>query len=74
MARQKRSIVKRIGQAVAILLLVPLILPLATLALTLYWFHKIVLYRLVWSLWIPRSKDVLLVYSESPIWVDYMTR
>jgi len=31
------------------------------------------LYLLVWALWLPRGKDVLLVYSESPIWQEYMT-
>jgi hypothetical protein len=27
---------------------------------------------LVWVLWLPRGKNVLLVYSDSPIWHEYM--
>lgn len=30
------------------------------------------LYLAIWLFWLPRGKDVLLVYSESPIWHDYM--
>jgi hypothetical protein len=31
------------------------------------------LYLLVWALWLPRGKDVLLVYWDSPIWHEYVT-
>ena len=31
------------------------------------------LYMLIWSLWLPRGKDILAVYSDSPIWHEYMT-
>ena len=35
--------------------------------------HRFALYLLVWLLWLPRGKDVLVVYSDSPIWREYMT-
>jgi hypothetical protein len=27
---------------------------------------------MIWLMWLPRRKDVLFVYSDSPIWRDYM--
>lgn len=30
------------------------------------------LHLLVWALWLPRGKDILFVYSDSPIWHEYM--
>ncbi|HEX7960535.1 MAG TPA: hypothetical protein VF493_11490 [Terriglobales bacterium] len=48
---------------------VPLIVALMVLLL-LYW---MLLYLAVWTWWLPRGKDVLIVYSNSPIWHDYMT-
>ena len=31
-----------------------------------------VLYLVIWSFWLTRGKDILFVYSDSPIWRDYM--
>jgi hypothetical protein len=36
-------------------------------------FYRALLYLLVWALWLPKGQDVLLVYSDSPIWHEYMT-
>lgn len=54
------------------LLLLPVILPLAVVALGLFFLYRITLYLLIWTLWLPRGKDILLVYSDSPIWHGYM--
>ena len=57
-------------------LLVPLTLLLSPILLVLgvsYWTYRIALQILVWFLWIPEGKDVLLVYSDSPVWHEYMT-
>ena len=27
---------------------------------------------LIWVFWVPRGRDVLFVYSDSPIWKEYM--
>src|SRR6266404_233131 len=29
-------------------------------------------YVYIWSFWLTRGKDILFVYSDSPIWRDYM--
>ncbi len=61
-------------EAAAIVVLLPLILPLVVLALLLFTLHRVVLYLLIWLLWLPKGKDTLFVYSDSPIWQEYMTR
>ena len=73
MSRQKKSLVRRIGEAALIVVMLPVVLPLAALVLLLYGTHRIALYALIWLLWLPKGKDVLVVYSDSPIWHDYMT-
>ena len=55
------------------MLLLPLILPLALISIALFLLYTAALYLLVWLVWLPRGKDVLLVYSHSPIWHEYMT-
>ena len=72
MARAQKPLTRRIGEATLVVALLPIVLPLAAVGLFLYWLHQITLYVLVWLLWLPRGKDVLLVYSDSPIWHDYM--
>ena len=54
-------------------LLLPIALLFALIILTLYLPYCAVLYMLVWMLWLPKGKDVLFVYSDSPIWHEYMT-
>ena len=72
MAREKRPPTRRLAEVVGIALLLPLILPLLLIALTLHWLHRLLLYMLIWSIWLPKGKDALVVYSDSPIWRDYM--
>jgi hypothetical protein len=72
MTKQKQGFWRRIGNALLVLILLPIILPLALLALVLYIPHRLALYLLVWVLWLPRGKNVLLVYSDSPVWHEYM--
>jgi hypothetical protein len=55
-----------------IVLLLPIILPLAIVGLVLHFLNKAAVYLLVWMLWLPRGKDVLYVSSDSPIWKEYM--
>lgn len=70
MSRPERgSLVIRLAQAAVFVLLLPLIL----VVLALHLLHKVALYALVWLLWLPEGRDVLLVYSDSPIWREYMT-
>jgi hypothetical protein len=73
MSRMPESVLHRVGGAALIVISLPILLPLVLFVLTLYWVHQIALHVLVWLLWLPRGKDVLFVYSNSPIWREYMT-
>ncbi|MFZ1135474.1 MAG: hypothetical protein WAN69_11025 [Candidatus Korobacteraceae bacterium] len=72
MSRVQQLVMRRVWQAVFIILLLPLLLPLTALAVTLWFLHRVTLYLLVWLLWLPKGKDILFVYSDSPIWKEYM--
>jgi hypothetical protein len=72
MTRQKEPRLRRLRNTALLLVVLPLILPLALITITLYLPYRIALYLLVWALWLPRGKDILLVYSDSPIWREYV--
>jgi hypothetical protein len=72
MTRRKDPFLRRLRNAALVLVVLPLVLPLALITLALYLPYRIALYMLVWALWLPRGKDTLLVYSDSPIWHEYM--
>jgi hypothetical protein len=50
----------------------PLIILLLLLLAILVPFSYLLLYLSIWSFWLTRGKDILFVYSDSPIWRDYM--
>ena len=50
------------------LVLAPIWIPLLVLWLLFYLASFICLHLAVWTLWLPRSKRLLFVYSDSPIW------
>ena len=56
----------------AVVLLLPIWFPLVVLWLLGFALYASILYLVIWISWLPRGKDVLLVYSDSPIWHDYM--
>ncbi len=62
----------KIARITLVIVLVPLIIPLAIVGLILFFLNRLALYILIWLLWLPRGKDVLFVYSDSPIWHAYM--
>jgi len=72
MTREKAPLSRRVGRAALIVVILPFVLPLAWLAFTLHLFYRAALYLLVWALWLPRGRDILFVYSDSPIWREYM--
>lgn len=72
MTRQKQPLLRELGQAVLIVALLPLILPLALFAVASHLLYRALLYLLVWAMWLPKGKDILFVYSDSPIWHEYM--
>jgi len=49
-------------------------IPLGIVGFSLFLLHRAVLYLLIWLLWLPKGKDTLLIYSDSPIWRDYVTQ
>src|SRR6266852_5675120 len=58
---------------IAIMLpLFPLILVIALVALVLFIVASISLRVVIWSWWCLRGRDILFVYSDSPIWHDYV--
>lgn len=57
---------------VAAVVLSPLWIPLLVLWLVFYLLSSVCIYLTVWLLWLPRGKHILFVYSDSPIWHDYI--
>jgi hypothetical protein len=70
---RNRSLSRRVRDGALIVVLAPLVFPLALIAIVLHLLYRVALYFLVWTLWLPRGNDVLVVYSDSPIWHEYMT-
>jgi len=73
MKRQRDKSSRSILGAAGIVVILPIVLPLTLIALALGVAHRAALYALVWTLWLPRGKDILFVCSDSPIWHEYMT-
>lgn len=74
--RPKETFVEKLRIAFLVLLILialPIILPLVVIALLLSLLHRMAVHALIWLVWLPRGKDILLVYSDSPIWHEYMT-
>jgi hypothetical protein len=55
---------------VLILLLSPIILGL----LLVYFVYAAALHAAIWAWWLPRGRDVLFVYSDSPVWQAHVER
>jgi hypothetical protein len=53
-------------------ILVPLIFLLFLVLVILTGLAISLVYLSIWILWLTRGKDILFVYSDSPIWRDYM--
>jgi hypothetical protein len=53
-------------------ILVPLIILLFLVFAILVPLSILLLYLSIWLFWLTRGKDILFVYSDSPIWRDYM--
>jgi hypothetical protein len=72
MAREKQPLLRRMGNAALVVVLLPLIVPLLIIVLLALVISRVGVYLLVWVLWLPRGKDTLFIYSDSPIWREYM--
>jgi hypothetical protein len=60
-------------QIAALIVLAPLLLVVAVFALVFYLIYTVCLHFAVWTWWYGRGRDVLFVYSDSPIWHDYIS-
>ena len=61
-------------QLLLAVVLLPLLLPLVILLLFAYLFYGITLQLVIWVCWCARGVNVLLVYSDSPVWHDYIEK
>jgi hypothetical protein len=74
MSRTPQPLARRVWEFTLIVVLLPVVLPLIILFVSFWLLHRVTLYLLVWGLWLPKGKNVLFVYSDSPIWKEYMTQ
>jgi len=54
------------------ILFLPLLLPLVLIAVGFYLIARVCLHIVIWLWWCLRGRDILFVYSDSPIWRDYI--
>jgi hypothetical protein len=59
-------------QIALIIPLLPFLLLVALLALVCFMVASVCLHIIIWSWWCLRGHDILFVYSDSPIWHDYI--
>lgn len=59
-------------QIAAVIPLVPLLFALGVLWLVFFLASTVCLHIAIWSWWCIRGRDILFVYSDSPIWHDYI--
>lgn len=57
-----------------LILLAPILIPVLFALLVFLFVYGCFLYMCVWLIWLPRGRDVLVIYSESPTWREYMTQ
>jgi hypothetical protein len=73
MNRQGKTLVRKVLEPSLVLLILTVAVPLALITIGLSLLYRGALYLLVCGLWLPKGKDILFVYSDSPIWYEYMT-
>ena len=59
-------------QIAVLILCVPLLIAIGIPALAVYLLYSFCLRLAVWSWWCLRGRDILFVYSDSPVWQDYI--
>jgi len=71
MSNQRTKVERRFSDAIGLLLFL-LLSPLIIVALTFHLLAGLFLHIAVWCCWCARGRYVLFVYSDSPIWHDYV--
>jgi len=59
-------------QVALVIALAPVLLVVVVLALVFFLVSNVSLHIAIWSWWCIRGRDILFVYSDSPIWHDYI--
>ena len=59
-------------QVALVIFLAPVLLVVVVLALVFFLVSNVFLHIAIWSWWCIRGRDILFVYSDSPIWHDYI--
>lgn len=54
------------------LLLTPVLLAVLAIWLVLYTLFRVCLHVAIWTLWCGTGRDILFVYSDSPVWHEYI--
>lgn len=57
---------------IVLILLSPLLIALGLVVIVAHFTARMALYALVWILWCSRGRNVLYVYSDSPIWKEHV--
>lgn len=70
MANTQHNLRPRWWQIAIVIALLPFLILAAILSLVWLVIEGLGLRLLIWALWCPRGRDVLFVYSNSPIWHD----
>ncbi len=68
----KKTLKSKVLLILFLLLVLILLLPLLSAAAAIYIVYSLLLYAAVSAFWLPRGKNVLFVYSNSPHWKDYI--
>lgn len=69
---RKRHIMLYLVRQPMVVAIILLLLPLIPLLLVTYFAYAVVLQMVIWTCWSTRGVNVLLVYSDSPNWHDYI--
>jgi hypothetical protein len=59
-------------QVALLIVLAPVLLAVVVIALACYLVSTVCLHVAIWSWWCARGHDILFVYSDSPVWHDYI--
>ena len=71
---KKKSILGSLLAVVFFILCLPIIIPVSIFFILLSLIESTFLILLVRINWIPRGKNTLFVYSQSPVWKDYIEK
>ena len=69
---RKRHVLPSIWRVPVVVVIALVLLPLVPLLIATYFAYASVLQMVIWACWCTRGVNVLLVYSDSPNWHEYV--